>query len=246
MHIISLDYSLDTVTHDALLAISLATIFFSVYWFVGHSKGIVNRLTSGLNTDEKSIRSVLFSKYLGLISMGLLPVVLYATFASEFEFSRIGLTLNPETTPASLVYFFALAVLIVPIAIKNAKNPNTWAQYPQIRAKKWNPSLKRRHALGWIAYLFGYEILFRGILLFPVFDAWGLWPAVVINASLYSATHIPKGLGETVGAAPLGIVLSIISLQTGTIWTAFAIHCVMALTNAFTSLKYNPEMESVD
>ena len=175
--------------------------------------------------------------------MGIAPVILFALLSSDFELASIGLTINTDTSLTSLIYFLGLAILIVPIAIKNAKNPKTWSQYPQIRAKRWSATLKRQHAFGWISYLFGYEILFRGILLFPVYEAWGLWPAVIINASLYSATHIPKGLGETIGAAPLGIVLSIISLQTGTIWTAFAIHCVMALTNAFTALKYHPDME---
>ena len=61
--------------------------------------------------------------------------------------------------------------------------------------------------LGWAIYLFGYEFLFRGILLFPLAETVGVWPAIAVNIALYSATHIPKGLDETLGAIPLGLVL---------------------------------------
>ena len=102
-----------------------------------------------------------------------------------------------------------------------------------------------KNALGWTIYLFGYEILFRGILLFPLVTEFGVWQAIAVNVALYSATHIPKGLDETIGAIPLGIVLSLLTLQTGTIWIAFLVHVTMALTNSFTALKHHPEMKSI-
>ena len=105
--------------------------------------------------------------------------------------------------------------------------------------------LKIKNALGWAAYLFGYEILFRGILLFPLVAEFGVWPAIAVNIALYSSTHIPKGLDETIGAIPLGIVLCVLTLLTGTIWIAFFVHLAMALTNSFTALKHHPEMKSV-
>ena len=99
--------------------------------------------------------------------------------------------------------------------------------------------------LGWFLYLFGYEFLFRGVLLIPVVKALGVWPAIAINVAIYSATHIPKGLDETVGAIPLGLALCLLTLATGTIWIAFLVHVTMAWTNTLTSLKFNPEMKYI-
>ena len=96
--------------------------------------------------------------------------------------------------------------------------------------------------LGWFIYLFGYELLFRGILLFPLVAAIGVWPAIGVNIALYSATHIPKGVEETIGAVPLGLVLCILTLLSGNIWIAFLVHVLMAWTNTFTALHFNPEM----
>jgi membrane protease YdiL (CAAX protease family) len=59
---------------------------------------------------------------------------------------------------------------------------------------------------------------------------------------LYAATHIPKGLDETIGAILLGLVLCLLTLASGTIWIAFFVHLSMALTNCFTALKFHPEI----
>jgi membrane protease YdiL (CAAX protease family) len=99
------------------------------------------------------------------------------------------------------------------------------------------------NAVGWFLYLFGYEFLFRGVLLIPLIEPLGMWPAIAINIVLYSATHIPKGLDETIGAIPLGFVLCLLTISSGTIWIAFIVHVVIAWTNTFTALKFHPDMQ---
>jgi membrane protease YdiL (CAAX protease family) len=93
--------------------------------------------------------------------------------------------------------------------------------------------------------LFGYEFLFRGVLLFPLVEAIGLWPAIAVNIAIYSATHIPKGLTETIGAIPLAIVLCLIGVQTGNIWVAVFVHIAMAWTNTLITFKKHPDMHFV-
>ena len=39
------------------------------------------------------------------------------------------------------------------------------------------------NALGWFLYLFGYEFLFRGVLLIPLIEPLGMWPAIAINTA---------------------------------------------------------------
>ena len=130
---------------------------------------------------------------------------------------------------------------IIESKLKYSK-PKNLLNYPQIRAKVWTKKMLFINALGWFLYLFGYEFLFRGILLIPLVEALGMWPAIAINIALYSATHIPKGLDETLGAIPLGFVLCLLTISSGTIWIAFIVHVVMAWTNTFTALKFHPDM----
>ena len=131
--------------------------------------------------------------------------------------------------------------LVIPLAYFSAKKPKNLQNYPQIRAKLWTRKTLFINLLGWALYLFGYEFLFRGVLFIPLEDALGVWPAIAINVALYSATHIPKGLDETLGAIPLGVVLCLLTLASGTIWIAFIVHLAMAWTNSITALKHNPE-----
>jgi membrane protease YdiL (CAAX protease family) len=135
-----------------------------------------------------------------------------------------------------------LSVILIPLAAFSAKKPKNLVNYPQIRAKTWNNKTFRLNLFGWAIYLFGYELLFRGILLFPLVEAYGVWLAIAVNVALYSATHIPKGLDETIGAAPLGFLLCLLTLMAGNIWIAFLVHVAMAWTNSLTALKHHPEI----
>ena len=98
------------------------------------------------------------------------------------------------------------------------------------------------NALAWTAYMIGYEFMYRGILLTVCVDAFGFWPAVAVNLSFYSATHIAKGKTETIGTFPCGLVLCLITVYTGSIGTALLTHLTLALTNDYYSIHHNPEM----
>jgi membrane protease YdiL (CAAX protease family) len=94
-----------------------------------------------------------------------------------------------------------------------------------------------------MTYLFAYEFLFRGLLLFFCIEELGVVLALIVNIFLYSLVHIPKGRKETIGAIPMGIILCILTIHSGTIWMAFWIHCSLALSNEWLSIKYHPDMK---
>ena len=227
------------------LPVILSLVFFVIYWFTAQSEGIKKRFYARYSFDEASIKHIFFTKYFGFISMGVLPLVICLLMLDGTTPSDYGLTIIPKTTFFSVVWTLGLTVLVVPIAYMSAKKPKNLVNYPQIRAKVWTEKTVFINSLGWALYLFGYEMLFRGTLLFPLTDAIGVWPAIAINIALYSATHIPKGLDETIGAIPLGLVLCLLTLMSGTIWIAFLVHVAMAWTNSFTALKFHPEINFI-
>ena len=223
------------------LPIFFALMFFILYWFTAQSKKIKAFFFVKNNPDEASIKHVFFTKVFGFLSMGVIPTFLCLFFIPEFSLADYGLTIIPETAMFTLVWAFGLSALVVPLAYFSAKKPKNLLNYPQIRARFWTKKTLLINLLGWLLYLFGYEFLFRGTLLIPLEVALGVWPAIAINVALYSATHIPKGLDETLGAIPLGVVLCLLTLASGTIWIAFIVHLAMAWTNSLTALKHNPE-----
>lgn len=242
MNYFEVEMSLHATDVRVCLPIMLALIFFVMYWFTAHSEGIKKRIYAKHDADTASIKHIFFTKYFGFISMGVIPTIICLIFIPEVSLADYGLTIIPETTLFTTVWTVGLCAAVIPLAFISAKKPKNLVNYPQIRAKSWTKKTLFLNLLGWALYLFGYEFLFRGTLLIPLVEPLGVWPAIAINTALYSATHIPKGLDETIGAIPLGIVLCLLTLASGTIWIAFIVHVAMAWTNSLTALKYHPEI----
>jgi len=240
------NFKIDWTWTDLDLRISLplllTLVFFSIYWFTSKSEKIKKRFYDKYDHDQASFKHIFFTKYFGFISMGILPTILCLVFLPKLTLADLGLTFIYKTAQFSIFWILGLSVLIIPLVYFSAKKPRNLVNYPQIRAKVWTKKMVFINALGWFLYLFGYEFLFRGVLLIPLIEPLGMWPAIAINIALYSATHIPKGLDETIGAIPLGFVLCLLTISSGTIWIAFIVHVVMAWTNTFTALKFHPEM----
>ena len=243
MSLYTIDWTWTALDFKICLPILLTLVFFSIYWFTSKSKKIRKRFYNKYDHDQASLKHIFFTKYFGFFSMGVFPTIICFFYLPDLTLADLGLTLIYETSLFSLLWILGLSILIVPLVYFSAKNPKNLINYPQIRAKVWTKKMIFINALGWFLYLFGYEFLFRGVLLIPLIEPLGMWPAIAINIALYSATHIPKGLDETFGAIPLGFVLCLLTLSSGTIWIAFIVHLVIGWTNSFTALKFHPDMQ---
>lgn len=220
-------------------------IGFIIFWFAWHSNKLKARLVRDYGEDLGSARLIIYTKILGGISMGLFPAISYLIAFPETTFTEFGWAISLETLPAMILWTAGLGLLTVIVTAWNARKPENLKYYPQIRAKIWTPTMVRSNLIGWTVYLVGYEALFRGVLLFPLINRVGLWPAIGVNIALYSATHIAKGLKETIGAIPLCIILCLLCAYTGNFWSAAFVHVAMAWTNETVSLKRHPEMKIV-
>lgn len=147
-------------------------------------------------------------------------------------------------TRGALVVPLALALLLVslPAVLLSARNPAHRALYPQVRAPVWSRRLLLLNAASWAGYLVGYELLFRGFLLFPLVEALGTWPAIAVGTAIYVTAHFSKGAGETAGTLPMGILFALAALLSGSIWAPLLAHLTIAVTNDLATVRANPEM----
>ncbi|MEE4177598.1 MAG: CPBP family glutamic-type intramembrane protease [Bacteroides sp.] len=238
--------ALDLSWHEGHLAvflpIILATVFFIVFWFTSKSGKVKDWFYRRADADEASVNHITFNRVVGFAAMGVMPALVLMLALPGTTLASLGLKHSADTALFSLIWTLILSALVIPLALVSARKPKNLVNYPQIRARVWTNRIVLINALGWALYLFGYEFLFRGVLLFPLVEQMGVWPAIAVNIALYSATHIPKGLEETIGAIPLGLVLCLLTLASGTIWIAFLVHLAMAWTNSFTALKFHPDI----
>jgi membrane protease YdiL (CAAX protease family) len=226
----------------SFLPLMLLTVFFLIYWFTSKSEQVKSFFFRKYEPDKASVLHIAFNRVFGFFMLGFIPGIICLIFLKGYSLKDYGLTWIRETTLFSVVWITGLSLLVFLLSYYSAGKPENLAQYPQIRAKIWTRDTVLVNAFSWALYLLGYEFMFRGILLFPVADHIGIWPAIALNTALYSATHIPKGFTEALGAIPLGLVLCLLTLASGTIWIAFFVHLTMALTNSFASLKFHPDM----
>jgi membrane protease YdiL (CAAX protease family) len=208
--------------------------FLSLYHVI---PGMVSRIfRNRINPEVVEFLSV---KLTGFVFLGLFPW-LFFTICYPVSFSEIGLTFGRT----GIYWYLMIGAPLVAVAVmsQTAKNPKNQAVYPQMRLKTWTFRTLCISFTGWGIYLFSYEFLFRGILWFLCFYAFGFWPALAINLAVYSALHLPKGMGETLGAIPLGALVCFFTWLTGSILVAFMTHLAMAVSSEFFSLYYNPGM----
>ena len=240
-----IDLSWQDSDKNTFLPIFLALLSFEIYWFTAKSKKVKALFYKNNNFDQASANHITSLRIFGFVTMGLATGILSLIFIPDYSLADYGLTYKPETSLFSFLWAVMLIAIIIPLAYFNARKPRNLVNYPEIRARTWTRKTAFMNALGWAMYLFAYEFLFRGVLLFPLAKYLGVWPAIAINIALYSANHIAKGLDETLGAIILGFVLCLLTLKSGTIWTAYFVHVSLAWTYSFTALKYNPDMRYV-
>lgn len=221
-------------------------IGFIIFWFTWMSEKFQANMIERFGKERGLANIIIYTKILGGITMGIMPAVLYLIVFPETTLTDLGLGLSRRTLFATIFWTFGLGFLMAFLAWQNARKPATLLHYPQIRARKWTRKMMQGNLLGWTLYLTGYEFLFRGVLLFPLVAEIGLWPAIAVNIAIYSSTHIPKGLKETVGAIPLCIVLCLVCVYTGNIWVAVFVHIAMAFTNTLTAFHHHPDMEFIN
>lgn len=224
---------------EANLTILFTHLAFLAWWLVGQSSFLLQQQVQKYGPDRGQANTVYLKRLVGMLGFGLIPaIILFSTQAVSW--SDYGV--KAQLSPAAVYWIIGLSAIIIPLVGKATKKQESLAQYPEIRKATWSPRLLIWSALTWMGYLFAYELMFRGFLLFACARAFGPWSAIVINTVIYSLVHVPKNAREGIGAMPLGILLCLITFQTGTIWVAVVVHWIMALANEWFSLKYHPEM----
>jgi membrane protease YdiL (CAAX protease family) len=224
------------------LFIPVTVIFYTLYWLIASSKGLKKWFYTVFDQHTANVLHVVFRRVAGFIFLGLLPLAICILVLENYTLADAGIKFNPETTRFTLISIILLSLVIIPIVSFTARRAKIYSVYPEIRASRWTVPLLLTETVTWALYLFGYEALFRGVLLFGLAITLGPAAAIIINVTLYSAAHIPKGRTETLAAIPYGIILCILTLHSGTIWIAFFTHLLNAMVTSLFAIKFNPEM----
>jgi len=225
---------------EPVVALCACSLGFIGYYFIANAKSFHAVFIRTFGEEKTLIWWIVFQKFTGVVFLGIIPALIGLTILSK---TPADFGIKGGNALITFYWIFLLAAVIIPMSLIFARKPDNIKNYPQIRAKQWDMRLILVNTLSWAAYLFAYEFLFRGFLLFSCEPTLGALPAIAINTAIYAFVHIPKGIKETIGAIPFGILLCIITLQTGTIWVAFIAHVILSQSNEYIALYTNPAMQ---
>lgn len=213
-----------------------ATVILSFIYFL-----VLEKLKSGRYEPD---RIILISRYIwrkasGFFILGGIPAILsWIFFKGNVRMADLvnGISLSHWT------WITCASVLLILLNRISSRNTGLQDRYPEMRIREWGIAEISLDAGGWVLYLGGYEFLFRGLLLFSCLNAFGLWPAVVINLALYSTLHLSKGMKESIAAIPFGALLCYLTLESNSILPAIFLHAVQAISCDIFCIIRNPEM----
>ena len=223
------------------ISLSVTLICYLTYHFVSNSDRLKGKIKK--RSGIKSIQEfrIYFRQISGFIFLGCIPfMVLLIILPGRLADYGLSLSIGMNT----LYYTVILSAIIIIINFFASKSASNLRKYPLIRVKTWSIKLLIFSSLGWIIYLLAYEFLFRGFLLFSCIHTFGIWPSIIINILVYSFAHIPQGIKETAGAVPFGLLLCFLTILSGTIWPAFILHIVLAISNEWFSIYNNAEISA--
>ena len=222
----ALDFS--ALLNEEIIALIIYPLLYLTYFFASDFPFIKKFRNRFGETEDNFEQSVYFRRSLGFVLLGLIPFfVTLLYFQKPLGDYGLGLPSGEYALWWSLIPL--AAVLVVSFALPGTDIDLSY--YPEVRKSKW--TLKRTiiNAAFWVIYLLGYEFALRGMVFYTTLYAYGLWPAIAINSVIYALIHIFKGPKEAFGAFFLGILLCLITYYTNSIWVAFLIHVIMAVSN---------------
>lgn len=224
---------------ESILAISLTTVGFICFYIIIYSEKLRQKFVDRYGEKDSLSYWFYFRRSAGIFFFGIVLFLVHIVWL-PFQLSDYGV--SSQNWVPTLMWTLGLSAIIIPMNAFAARSTENLNQYPEIRTEVWTGSILFWSAITWTGYLLAYEFMFRGVLLFACERAMGAPLAITINVAIYAFYHIHKGMREAIGAIPLGIILCLLTLKTGTIWIAFFVHVVLSLSNEWFSLKYHPKI----
>lgn len=212
---------------------------FFFFFYATKKKIFLNRIIKPLfKSGSAGVNEFISYKLTGILFIGIIPFIFFLLILRT-EPSRIGLVIG-----RTFHFWYLLILMMIVTAILSfnlSKGRNIQERSPELKITDWFPRHIVLSVSLWVVYILGYEFLFRGVLWFLCYEAFGFWPALVINLFLYFLVHLPQGKFMAIGALPVGIVLCLLSQLTGSFIAAFLIHSLIAVLTDLFSLYHNHE-----
>lgn len=183
---------------------------------------------SGRPAREVAIGSVLLERGFGLVVLGGMPAAVAVALGLPTPERGYGWSLDGLGISLAAAAV-GMTVVVLSLLLGLRIGSSGFDIYPEIQVTCWDHRLLAVNALAWLVYLIGFELLFRGFLLFTLDARFGAWPAIAVSTALYVYFHLPRSPQESFGSFFLGLYFGAVALATGSILCPIFVHLTLAV-----------------
>jgi membrane protease YdiL (CAAX protease family) len=147
---------------------------------------------------------------------------------------RVGFGVRPRDVGVQLgdwrwgLRFVGVGVVVAtPLVYLSAMDPAFQAEYPLTKLAGQSLGTWVLWELTYLVYYVGWEVYFRGALLFGLQERLGTGGALLFQTAISTLVHIGKPVGELIGAAPAGLIFGAAALRSRSILWPLLLHAYL-------------------
>ena len=217
----------EIITPVALLVLTLALSLIRI--FVCSERYFASRIAPRLKFEDDRVAQALGVLYKRLSSFILftLAVFLFVKYALGDSMKRYGLSKGSgNVSPAVILPLVAITVLTL---VFYSRKERVYKNYPEVQLARVSKGYFIVSTVTYLLYFFGYESLYRGLLLFGIRRYAGDWTAIVISMVFTAFTHIRGSRHLLLGSVVLGFLFPYICLATESIRLVLVLHFLIGI-----------------
>jgi hypothetical protein len=159
----------------------------------------------------------------GILWLGIVPWQLLNDPVSQILFGK---TIPGNVALFTFIILLTTAVLIIKRQFSNIAYSN---KYTNENTAHLSHAFFLLYFIVRIAFLFSYELWFRGYFLFDSISQAGIQAAVILNVFAYVLLHAFKSKKEILACVPFGMTSCFLSILFNAAWPAIVLHISISL-----------------
>ena len=173
--------------------------------------------------------------------LGLMPLI--SAFALKFKAGQIGIA-KPLIVKKKLFWIFLISSSVILGALSSLdKGVNSFYPYSKAFPElilKYGWAMIFIHPISYfLFYYLPWEILFRGVLIFPFIDSGKLSPIIFMQVIPSAMLHFGHPFSETLSAIVFGTFAAILAVKTRSIIPGLIFHAVLGISLDLTLIISN-------
>jgi len=209
------------------LIVLVSTILIVTWKYYGTKAFYLAHLSSWTLFNNPDWTGANYSFFTGLFLFGLIPILIIK-FVFDEPLSLYGVQVGDWKF--GLLAVAIMAPVMIALTYPSSKDPQFLAEYPLFRGAGASAAIFTSHALLYLTYYLGYEILMRGFIQFGLRSQLGDWNAILVQTAISTLFHIGKPDGEIFSAILGGLIWGIVVFRSRSLWYVLMVHWLLGIS----------------